>query len=123
MNYINILKQFFYNSPVYPAALNIQQHTITAKADSGVTAHYLKDDHRSTLKKMKSLVNGPSAMLPNNVAIRASHSGTLPFSTVLSKAATKALVFPGLANESLLSIGQLCDDNCIALFTKHSVYI
>ena len=32
-------------------------------------------------------------------------------------------MFPGLSNESLLSIGQLCDDNCVAIFTKNRVYV
>ena len=39
------------------------------------------------------------------------------------KKATKALVFPQLQNESLLSIGQFCDDDCIAIFTKLYVHI
>jgi hypothetical protein len=33
------------------------------------------------------------------------------------------LVYPSITNESLLSIGQLCDDNCIALFTKQALHI
>ena len=33
------------------------------------------------------------------------------------------MVYPGLTNELLLSIGQLCDDGCVALFTKSFLYL
>ena len=62
-------------------------------------------------------------MLPNEATIKATHSGNLPFGLKLSQRGTNALVFPGLSNESLLSIGQLCDDNCVAIFTKNRVYV
>ena len=32
-------------------------------------------------------------------------------------------IFPGLFNESSLSVGQLWDDNCIDIFTKNNVFI
>ena len=41
----------------------------------------------------------------------------------LSQTALKVLVFPNLTNESLISIGQLCDDGCIVLFTKTHAFI
>ena len=62
-------------------------------------------------------------MLPNNVTIQSTHSGTLPFGIKLSHTTANALVFPGLSNESLLSIGQVCDDCCVAIFTKNRVYV
>ena len=34
-----------------------------------------------------------------------------------------ALVYPQLTNESLLSIGELCDKGCIALFDKSHLHI
>ena len=42
---------------------------------------------------------------------------------MLSKAATKAHVFEGLTNASLISVRQLCNDNCTAIFNKHDVQI
>lgn len=36
---------------------------------------------------------------------------------------SKRLVYPHLHNESLLSIGQLCDEGCIAIFDKHNLSI
>ena len=72
---------------------------------------------------MKHISNGPSAILPNKTTIKPSHTGQLPFHTHLSTKATTSLVYPELTNESLLSIGKLCDDNCIAIFDKHHLHI
>ena len=48
--------------------------------------------------------------------------GLLPFPSLSTNAQT-ALIYPDLNNESLLSIGQFCVDDCLALFTKKNVYI
>ena len=121
---LNTLGQSYSYPCVYPVApiLHISPH-ITAKADSGATNHYLKSEHIPSLTKVIPLFHGPSAILPNNTTITAIHQGTLPFASALSRKAKKALVFPGLSNESLLLIGQFCDDNCTAIFTKESVFI
>lgn len=42
---------------------------------------------------------------------------------ILPKEATVTHMFPSLASGSLLSIGQLCDAGCTALFTKTKLYI
>ena len=41
----------------------------------------------------------------------------------MSSAAKKAHVYPHLTNESLLSIGQFCDNGCIAVLTEANVYV
>ena len=56
---------------------------------------------------------GPEATLLNNVKIWATVEGQLPLH---SSVETKALIFLQLNNESLLSIGQLCDNGCIPMF-------
>ena len=93
-----------------------------AKADSGCSAHFIKSSHRNILQNLIPLKNGPIAALPNKSVIRASHQGFLPFKNV-SRVAQKTLVYPNLTNASLLSIGQFCDDECIAVFTKSSMYV
>ena len=64
--------------------------------------------------------NGPKAVLPNNITIAASAQGDLPLHQCLTP---KALVYPHLKSESLLSIGQLCDDGCVAVFDKEKLNI
>ena len=41
----------------------------------------------------------------------------------LTSRAKKFQILPKLTNTSLLSIGQLCDDDCVALFRKRDLYV
>jgi hypothetical protein len=47
---------------------------------------------------------------------------TIPLAAALSKQAQAGHIFDGLQG-SLISIGQLCDDDCVALFSKYHVDI
>ena len=75
------------------------------------------------MSNIKCLKNGPTATLPNGHIVQATHEGALKIKNNLTPAALQVLVFPNLTNESLVSIGQLCDDGCIVLFTKMHAYI
>ena len=92
------------------------------KPDTGASAHFLKPEHTSCLINVEPIINGPTALLPNNTSISPTARGILPFPN-LNKTATKALIYPDLMNESLLSIGQLCDDDCCAIFDKKKMYV
>ena len=59
--------------------------------------------------------------LPNKEIIQSSQQGILPLST--GTKANTALLLPNLTNSSLLSIGQMCDDDCVAVFIKHAMHI
>ena len=93
------------------------------KLDSGATKHFFGKDHLRFLSNIKSLKNGPTATLPNGHIVQATHEGTINIKSNLTPEASQVLVFPNLTNESLVSIGQLCDDGCIVLFTKKYAYI
>ena len=60
------------------------------------------------------------AALPDGKTIQATYEGNLPLHPNLN---IKALIFPKLTNESLLSIGQLCNQGCTALFNKNIMKI
>jgi hypothetical protein len=62
-------------------------------------------------------------LLPNNDTIQASQTGKLPLHPSLSDNATTAHFLDGITNSSLISLGQLCDDNCIAIFTKQKMHV
>ena len=90
------------------------------KADSGASRTYLTSNHAKYLKEKQYLHHGLIATLLNNDKIRATEQGKLSLHPQLQP---QALTFPGLTNESLLSIGQLCDDDCLALFHKKFLWI
>jgi hypothetical protein len=57
-------------------------------------------------------------VLPNSSTIQASQAGKLPLHPSLLDNTTTAHVLDEITNSSLISIVQLCDDDCIAVFAK-----
>ena len=90
--------------------------------DSGASKHCLKSVDENILTTSKIIHNGPKALLPDCSLLSPSKDGHLPIGD-LSPTATHSLVYPKLTNASLLSIGQLCDDNCLAIFDKKELNI
>ena len=108
--------------PVYDIN-NAQRNTVPHMVcDSGASHNFTKPDHVPYLKNVRPLQHGPTATLPNKTVIQASHDAHLSYN-FLSPKASNTLVYPQLQNESLLSIAQLCDDNCLALFSKDFLHI
>jgi hypothetical protein len=59
---------------------------------------------------------------PNGATIESSHTAESDFPE-LTAAASKSHVSPGMANHSLLSVGQLCDEGYIVTFKQSAVTI
>jgi hypothetical protein len=66
--------------------------------------------------------NGVSVLLPDGGTMRATHTAELPI-PALPYAARQAHLFPALSSGALLSIGQLCDHGCQAVFNASTVNI
>ena len=63
-------------------------------------------------------VDGPSVTLPNNAILKSNEEGDIPLSPLLSNNARKASIIPGLTSSSLISLGQIVDDNCTIILDK-----
>ena len=100
-----------------------QRATITMKADSGASRHYIRPQDSSILQQKKHDPFGPTVQLPNSESITATETGQLPLSNTLSTEAKKAHVLDELLSASLLSLGQICDDNCNIVLTKEKLII
>jgi hypothetical protein len=72
-------------------------------------------DQTVVLTNLQTTPFGPTVMLPNSTNIQATHSGQLPFHPSFSEKAKTAHILDGITNASSISIGQLCDDDCIAV--------
>jgi hypothetical protein len=59
----------------------------------------------------------------NGENIETTKRATIPLAPTLSPQAKIGHIFDNLKSGSLISIGQLCDDDCVALFTKYNVNI
>jgi hypothetical protein len=79
----------------------------TAIVDSGCTSHFLLVN-APCLNKVKSQ-NQLTVRLPNGATMESTHNAALDIPE-LNKAASIAIFFPGMANHSLISVGQLCNE-------------
>ena len=95
---------------------------IIAKGDSGATSHYWRERDKSCLHKIKN-APGPTVTLPNNTTITSTSCGRLPLHESLSPQATTTSILPNLQISSLISLGQLCDDDCQVLLNKKSLFV
>ena len=94
---------------------------IIAKGDSGASSHYLTiDDAKKCLGNVKPY-NGPPVTLPDSGEISPTHEGQLPLSEKLSNQAKRATALPALKSSSLVSLGQLCDDDCTVILDKNKL--
>ena len=84
---------------------------VIAKADSGATANYWREEDIKCLTNIKPIV-GPSVQLPNGKSIQSNQEGYLHLSNDLNTVTKKVTILPELKSASLLSLGKLCDDNC-----------
>jgi len=96
----------------------INNNSIVFKADSGASKHYVRIKDAHALTNMTDVTAIRKVVLPNNDTIAVTKQGILPINPSISPARRQASVLPGLANTSLLSLGQLCDDNCTIALTK-----
>ena len=64
----------------------------------------------------------PQVRLSDNTIIQSTHQGHLPIPNIPPNA-TLSHTFPKLQSASFLSIRQLCDANCSAVFTKHQLKV
>ena len=104
-----------------PLKTNLEQ--VICKADTGASRSYFKQSEKTILHNRKKLLYGPQVNLPDGKTLQALESGTMPLHNLLSLAAKEAKVLTGLSNSSLISIGQLCDDGCVAVFDKTKLRI
>ena len=91
-----------------------------AIANSGCTSHFLQVSSPCSNKTATS--KGLRVYLANDDTIQATHTALLDI-PALPTAARTAHIFPHLKNHALVSIRQLCDSGCEAVFTATDVTI
>jgi len=88
--------------------------------DTSCTGHFLSTT--APIKNKTSTTEGIQVRLPNQDTMTATHTAELDLLD-LPLAMQTAHIFPALGTTSLLSVGQLCDANCMATFTDKTVTI
>jgi len=96
----------------------LDNNIVLAKGDSGATSHYIRiEDTDSCLDDIQPY-EGSSVMLPDAGIITPTLKGQLRLSKELSERALRATALPALKSSLLISLGQLCDDDCTVVLNK-----
>ena len=100
----------------------MQFNTVTAKLDSGASKHYVRPND---IKCLKDIIPVQSSLvgLPNNKFSEINRIGTLTLNPDLSHAAQTGHILNDLKSSTLLSAGQLCDDDCTVILKKHEAIV
>jgi hypothetical protein len=91
--------------------------------DTGATGHYLDKQAEPHCVDVQKTNTGPSVQVAYGDNIETTTQVIVPLAAELSQLAKFGHIFDNLKSGSLVSIGQLCNDKCVALFTKYNVKI
>ena len=114
---INNVKNYVTHSSTTTPTILSSKKVIIAKGDSGASSHFIKESEKACLTNIKNF-DGPTIQLPDASTLKATQTGQLPLSNLLSQQGKQAAIVPGLQSASLISIPQLCDDDCEVLLNK-----
>jgi len=95
-----------------------------AAADSGASKHYFRLSDTTTLVNMQAQLKPEKVRFPNGDTIQSIKVGYLALPQLTEQGA-KVHIFQNkdLSEFSLLAIGQLCDDGCIAHYDRQRVWV
>ena len=96
------------------------RYTIT-KGDSAASSHYFASQDKGILSHVRPNNPPTTTILPNQSCIQAHQQGNISIPS-LSNKATNTKIFENL-NHSLLLLGQLCDNGCTLVLTKHDLVV
>ena len=90
---------------------------MVAKGDSEASNHYFALRDSDILEDVST--DGPhtSVLLPDSSSLTSISTGQLPLSNAFSPGSKKTTILPNLQS-SLVSLEQLCDDDCTVLLKK-----
>ena len=89
--------------------------TVDALVHTAASHHYLQDNANHVCANIY-VKAGPPVTVANGDTIEPHSEAKIPMSTKFSDKAQLAFLFDYLKTGSLTSNGQLCDDDCIAIF-------
>ena len=81
--------------------------------------NYWRTEEISVVTNVNNVRDGPTVQLPHNEIVKATRTGNLPLAISLNTRAKNKHLFDGLQCASLISIGQLQNDYCIAILDQN----
>lgn len=117
LNKIKINKNLITPSLVPP----IQTKLIITKGDSAALQHYWQETDKHVLKNLQP-TSGTSVILPDGDILLETEKGAINISDKLTTKAQTAIILQNLDSLSLISLGQVCNDNCTIVLNSDSLY-
>ena len=102
--------------------MSAPQQYINMKVDSGTSANFHEISHHLHHHPTSKANPSFAVIVPNGNIMTSESTTNLPIPH-LPASATISHGFKSLASGSLLSVGQICDHNCTAIFTNKSVHM
>jgi len=102
--------------------MSAPQQYIKMKVDSGASANFHEIPHHLHQHPTSTANPSVAVIIPNSNIMTSESTTNLPI-LHLPASATISHGFKSLAFGSLLSVGQICDHNCTAIFTNKSVHM
>ena len=93
-----------------------------AKGDSAASHHYWKPTDSHILQEYTSQ-QGPSVHQSDNSTLVFTGAGYLPLHSSITRGGYHTMVLLQLRSSSLVSLGQLCDNNCLVLLPSTKLYM
>ena len=90
--------------------------------NAAATKHYITEDTLAICKEIRNTI-GPYVTVADVRVITPTKRAILPLPKQLTRNARIAYSFSKLKSGTFISIDQLCDDNCTAIFTKYDVKV
>ena len=115
---VNNLNQCYLTSYDNPK----NQHIYEVIPDTAATKHYIIPPDLNICDKVEETL-GPKVEVADGRIISPTKKSILPLSNRLNEKSRVAFSFDNLKSASLISIGKLCYDDCIAILTKYGVQI
>ena len=100
-----------------------QNATTIGKSDSGASNNYWRTEDMLVLINIKDTHNGLTVHFPNNATMNTTKTDNIPLSRSIRNHANKTHIFDSLHSASIISLGQLCDNDCIAILDKNKINI
>ena len=94
-----------------------------AVADTGASSHYLHPKYKHLCTNIQPANTNSRVLIANGYVKTSDNKAILPLTAELNPVEKKVNILDNLQKGTLISIGQLCNDDCVVLFRKYHATI
>ena len=111
------------NPSLFSKSVVVPTSNYYAILDSGTTGNFVTPTDATHLQNPVPIDDGPVVLSASGNPMASTVKGTIPLSPHLTVQAQEAFELDELKTGTLISLSKLCDDDCLAIFSKYDVKI